>query len=119
MEAPLSICTKEEMRGVIRFLFEEGVKPAGIIRRCRLNKVIIVYRTVKFTSGQIISKREELLYMLRRYQEGRQRQGLRTVFKPLKEWYGKTDESQWTALRRLPYVWHSERSSKRKKIFIR
>jgi hypothetical protein len=33
---------------------------------------------------------------MRRDQEGRQRQGLRTVFKPFKEWYGKTDESQWT-----------------------
>jgi hypothetical protein len=33
MEAPLSICTKEEMRGVIRFLFAEGVKPVKIIRR--------------------------------------------------------------------------------------
>jgi hypothetical protein len=34
MEAPLSICTKEEMRGVIRFLFAEGVKPVEII--CRM-----------------------------------------------------------------------------------
>jgi transposase len=33
MEAPLSICTKEEMRGVIRFLFAEGVNPVEIIRR--------------------------------------------------------------------------------------
>jgi hypothetical protein len=33
MDAPLSICTKEEMRGVIRFLFAEGVKPVEIIRR--------------------------------------------------------------------------------------
>jgi transposase len=33
MEAPVSICTKEEMRGVIRFLFAEGVKPVEIIRR--------------------------------------------------------------------------------------
>jgi transposase len=33
MEAPVSICTKEEMRGVIRFLFAEGVKPMEIIRR--------------------------------------------------------------------------------------
>jgi hypothetical protein len=32
MEAPLSICTKEEMRGVIRFLFPEGFKPVEIIR---------------------------------------------------------------------------------------
>jgi hypothetical protein len=33
---------------------------------------------------------------MRTDQEGCQRQGLRTVFKPLKERYGKTDESQWT-----------------------
>jgi hypothetical protein len=33
MEAPLSICTKEEMQGVILFLFAEGVKPVEIIRR--------------------------------------------------------------------------------------
>jgi hypothetical protein len=32
MEAPLSICTKEEMRGMIRFLFAEGVKTMEIIR---------------------------------------------------------------------------------------
>jgi transposase len=33
MEAPLSICTKEEIRGVIRFLFAEDVKRVEIIRR--------------------------------------------------------------------------------------
>jgi hypothetical protein len=33
MEAQLSICTKKEMRVVIRFLFAEGVKPVEIIRR--------------------------------------------------------------------------------------
>jgi hypothetical protein len=33
---------------------------------------------------------------MRRDQEGRQCQGLGTIFKPLKERYGKTDESQWT-----------------------
>jgi hypothetical protein len=33
MEAPLSICTKEEMRGAIPFLFVEGVKPVEFIRR--------------------------------------------------------------------------------------
>jgi hypothetical protein len=33
MEAPLSICTKEEMRGMIRVLFAESVKPVEIIRR--------------------------------------------------------------------------------------
>jgi hypothetical protein len=39
---------------------------------------------------------EELQYAIRRDQEGRQSQGLSTIFKPLKERYGKTDESQWT-----------------------
>jgi transposase len=29
----MSICNNEEMRGVIRFLFAEGVKPVEIIRR--------------------------------------------------------------------------------------
>jgi transposase len=33
MEAPVSICTKQEMRGVVRFLFAEVVKPVEIIRR--------------------------------------------------------------------------------------
>jgi transposase len=33
MEAPLSVCTKEEMWGMVRFLFAEGVKPVEIIRR--------------------------------------------------------------------------------------
>jgi hypothetical protein len=33
MEAPLSICTKEEMWGVIRFVFVERVKPVEIIRQ--------------------------------------------------------------------------------------
>jgi cytochrome c-type biogenesis protein CcmH/NrfF len=33
MEAPLSICTKEELRGVIRSFFVEGVKSEEIIHR--------------------------------------------------------------------------------------
>jgi hypothetical protein len=33
IEDPLSIGTKEEMRGVIRFLFPEDVKPVEFIRR--------------------------------------------------------------------------------------
>jgi hypothetical protein len=32
MEVALSICTKEEMRGVVRFLFAQGVKSEEIIR---------------------------------------------------------------------------------------
>jgi transposase len=34
MKAPLSISTKEEMWGLIRFLFAEGVKPVEI--NCRM-----------------------------------------------------------------------------------
>jgi hypothetical protein len=37
-------------------------------------------------------------------QEGCQRQGLRTISKPLKPWYGKTDEPEKTTLQGLPYV---------------
>jgi len=33
MAAPLSVCTKEEQRGVIRFLLSEGVTGAEIHRR--------------------------------------------------------------------------------------
>jgi hypothetical protein len=33
MEPSLSICTKEEVREVIQFLFAEGIKPVEIIRR--------------------------------------------------------------------------------------
>jgi IS30 family transposase len=33
MEAPFSICTKEDTRGMIRFLFAEGFKPVEIVRR--------------------------------------------------------------------------------------
>ena len=33
MAAPLSVCTKEEQRGVIRFLWSEGVRGAEIHRR--------------------------------------------------------------------------------------
>jgi hypothetical protein len=42
--------------------------------------VITVYRAVKFTSEQITSKMEEFLYAMKRDQEGRQRQGLRTIW---------------------------------------
>jgi len=33
MDAPLQDCTIEEQRGVVRFLWEEGVKPVEIHRR--------------------------------------------------------------------------------------
>jgi hypothetical protein len=52
MEASLSICTKEEMRRVIRFLFAEGFKPVEIIRRMQAQcGDTFFYRAVKFTSG--------------------------------------------------------------------
>jgi hypothetical protein len=36
MKASLSICTKHEMRGVIRFLFAEGFKPVEIIHKLQV-----------------------------------------------------------------------------------
>jgi len=33
MDAPLQDCTVEEQRGVVRFLWAEGVKPVEIHRR--------------------------------------------------------------------------------------
>jgi hypothetical protein len=59
MEAPLLICTKEEMRGVIRFLFAEGVKLVEIIRRMQaqygdncLSRSKIYEWTDHFTKGR-------------------------------------------------------------------
>jgi hypothetical protein len=90
-------------------LFAEGVKPVEIIHRMQAQ-----YDAVKYMSGRIISKREELLYIMRRDQEGCHHQGLITIFKPLKEWYRKRDKSQWITLWRLLYIWPNERSSRRK-----
>jgi hypothetical protein len=118
MEAPLSICTKEEMRGVIRFLFAEGFKPVEIIRGMQPQYGDNCLSRSKIYEWIDHSKKGRTsVYATRRNQEGRHRQGLRTILKLLKEQYGKTDESQWTILRRLPYVWSNERSSKRKEIF--
>jgi len=36
MAAPLSTCTAEEQRSVIRFLWSEGVKPSEIYRRMKV-----------------------------------------------------------------------------------
>jgi len=36
MAAPLSTCTLEEQRSVIRFLWSEGVKPSEIYRRMKV-----------------------------------------------------------------------------------
>jgi hypothetical protein len=98
---------QKEMRGVIRFLFAEGVKPVEIIRRMQAQYGDNCLSRSKIDEWIDHFKREELQYAMRRDQEGCQRQGLRTIFKPLEEWYGKTDESLW----RLPCVWSNERSS--------
>jgi hypothetical protein len=85
METPLSICTKQEMWAVIRFLFAEGVKPVEIIHRmqAQYDDNCLSRSKIYDMRGQITSKREELLYVMRRNQEGRQRQGLVTIFNPL------------------------------------
>jgi hypothetical protein len=101
MEAPLSICTKKEIRGVVRFLFAEGVKPVEIIRGMQAQYGDNCLSRSKIYEWIDHFKKEELLYAMRIDQEGRQRQGLRTIFKPLKERYGKKNESQWTTLQRL------------------
>jgi hypothetical protein len=66
MKAPLSICTKEEMRGVIRFLFAEGVKPVEIICRIQaecgdncLSRSKIYEWTDHFTKGRTSVCEEE------------------------------------------------------------
>jgi hypothetical protein len=118
MEAPVSIRTKEEMRGMIRFLFAEGFKPVEIIRRMQAQYGDDCLSHSKIYEWIDHFKKGRTSVCMSRDQEGCQRQGLRTVFKPLKERYGKTDESQRTTLRRLPYVWSNERRCKRKKIFI-
>jgi hypothetical protein len=94
MEAPLSICTKEEMRGVIRFLFAEGIKPVEIIRRMQAQY------------GDNCLSRSKIYEWIDHFKKGRtsvcdeDRSGrlsalrVRTVFKPLKELYGEKDESQ-------------------------
>jgi hypothetical protein len=86
MEAPLSICTKEEMRVLIRFLFAESVKSVEIIRQMQVQYIDKCLLRSKIYEWIDHFKMEEfLLYAMRRDQKGRQRQGLRTIFKPLKE----------------------------------
>jgi hypothetical protein len=51
MGAPLSICNKEEILGVIRFLFAEDVKPAEIIRRKQAQYSDNCLSRSKFTRG--------------------------------------------------------------------
>jgi transposase len=119
MEAPLLICTKGEMRGVIRFLFAEGIKPVEIIRRMqaeygdnclsrsKIYKWIDHFKSVKSS----ISDEERS----GRPSTSRNENNIQAVERMVR----KTDESQWMTLRRLPYLWPNERSSKRKKISIR
>jgi hypothetical protein len=84
------------MQGVIRFLFAEGVKPVEIIRGRGRTPVCDEER-----SGRTLTPRTE------------------HSIQAVESMVGETDESQWTTMRRLPYVWSNERSSERKKLFIR
>jgi hypothetical protein len=97
MEAPLLICTKE-MRGVIRFLFAGGKKPVEIIRRMQAqngNNCLSrskIYEWIDHLKKVTTSVCDE-------ERSGRQSTSrTENNFKPLKEWYGKTDELQWTTL---------------------
>jgi transposase len=106
------------MRGAIRFLFEEGVKPVEIIRRMQaqygdncLSRSKIYEWIDHFKKGRTSVCDEEVSG---RPSASRTEDNIQAA----ERWYGKTDESQWMTLVRLPYVWPNERSSKRKKILI-
>lgn len=65
MDAPLHVCTKEEQRAVIRFLWAEGVSDADIHRRLLMqygDSVIprcSVYKWInKFKTGQTSIRHE-------------------------------------------------------------
>jgi len=81
------------MREVIRFLSAEGVKTVDIIRRIQDQYGDNCFSLSKIYKWIDYFEREELLYAMRRDQEGRQCQDMRTVFKTLTEWYGKTNHS--------------------------
>jgi hypothetical protein len=66
MEAPLSICTKEVMRGVIRFLLAESVKPVEIIRRMQAQYDDNCLSRSKIYEWTGHLKNEGLLYEMRR-----------------------------------------------------
>jgi hypothetical protein len=102
------------MRGVIRFLFAEGVKPLEIIRRFQAQ-----YSVNSLSHSKIYFKNRRTSVCDEERPGRPSTSRTESKFKSLKEWYGKADESQWTTLRRLPYIWTNERSSKRKKVFIR
>lgn len=65
MAAPLATCTKEEMRGMIRFLYVEGVKPVDIICRCKPGMATTVYHEERSMNRKSASNREELMYVAR------------------------------------------------------
>jgi transposase len=94
MEAPSPICTKEEMRGVVRFLFAEGVKPVKIIRRMQaqygdscLSRSKIYEWTDHFKKGRTSVCGE---VSSGRPSTSRNENNIQA----LKELYGKTEESQ-------------------------
>jgi len=60
MAAPLSTCTVEEQRRVIRFLWSEGVKPSEI------------YRRMKVQNGDSCLSQETVYEWVERFQNGRQ-----------------------------------------------
>lgn len=51
MSASLSVCTKEEMRDVVHFLYSEGTKSAAIIRRMQQLHGEAVLVNTKIKSG--------------------------------------------------------------------
>jgi transposase len=84
------------MRGVIRFLFAEGVKPVEIIHRMQAQygdnylSCSKIYEWIDHFKKRRTSVCDEK-------RSGRQ-SASRTEnnIQPLKEWYGKTDELHWT-----------------------
>jgi hypothetical protein len=109
MEAPVSICTKEEMRGAIRFFFAGGVKPVEIIRRMQAQYV-----------GKC-SSRSKIYEWIDHFRKGRtsvcdeERSGrpLTSRTENNSQAFGRMVQEnglQWMSLRRLPYSWTNERS---------
>jgi transposase len=103
MEAPLSICTKKEMRGVIRFLFAEGVKPVEIIRRKQaqysdncLSRSKIYEWTDHFKKGRSSVCDED---RSGRPSMSRTENSIQAIERMVRK------NRQWTTLRRLLCVW--------------
>jgi hypothetical protein len=51
MAAPLSTCTMEEQRSVIRFLSSEGVNSLKFIKELKCSMLMHAYHYRKYTSG--------------------------------------------------------------------